>query len=296
MICRKCGNNINDGQKFCTVCGSPIEELTQTPVQPVTPNPQAEDIFTGSEQPSVNTPVNNTNEPTYVQTSVVGTYPVYETKKQSNLWFILTCIVLGVIILISTGVIVKKSMNLAKSNGKIDYLEDVDIYEDEEEVIVTNENTYIVDGYKFVIPTGFKKIVKGDDERIGDGNFEIGSLKIDNTYSYSAYKDNINDVVATLKEKFGAQGATYIETSEKTYGGQKFLIFSFMYNSIYNDFTLTELSDGSVLGFTAVYAYSTYRESGFAKTAKFVKSADSSSGRAVSGSIDFNVNVSNGLN
>ena len=37
MICRKCGNKLPDGSKFCTVCGADQTQMRQTPVKQTTP-------------------------------------------------------------------------------------------------------------------------------------------------------------------------------------------------------------------------------------------------------------------
>ncbi|MCR5415393.1 MAG: zinc ribbon domain-containing protein [Pseudobutyrivibrio sp.] len=46
MFCKKCGNQLIDGTRFCTNCGAPIEAPSNVVEQPATGNPMAEDIPT----------------------------------------------------------------------------------------------------------------------------------------------------------------------------------------------------------------------------------------------------------
>ena len=43
MYCSKCGNQIADGSRFCSFCGSPVVEVQNFTQQIETPEPEAVD-------------------------------------------------------------------------------------------------------------------------------------------------------------------------------------------------------------------------------------------------------------
>ena len=86
-----------------------------------------------------------------------------------------------------------------------------------------------------------------------------------------------------IKKVWGADGASYISSSEQTYNGKNFLIFSFVYQGTYNDAILTELPDGTLLCVVAYYNDLSSKTEGYNNLAKFVKSAVKDTNSSFSG-------------
>lgn len=306
MFCKKCGSQVNGN--FCTNCGTPIETneapvvnevptsqpeniipvsepVNQVPVTPVTETPvqTSEPIpAVPTSEPAgtvpVNEPVNSiptgesvntapVSEPTTVDFTTPVTYPVYNTEKKSNLWFILSVIILSVIIVIDVVVIAVKSFSFA---GKVETDDDIeDVVEKEE----SNTQKYNVAGYTFIIPDGFEVSSEDGEDFIGTTGFEIGVIQTLPNNTYANYKNNIDQATQIARDQMEAQGASYVSTEERTYDNQKFLIFTFSYNGVFNEVCLTELPDGTLLSFMAYFKASSEYIDGYKKVAKFVQSA-----------------------
>ena len=141
---------------------------------------------------------------------------------------------------------------------------------------IQKEETIEIEGYTFTIPTGFSKMDLDGSNGIGNDNFYF---KEDNirllTYTYDEIVQNKYSIAAELTKNM-ASSLTYVGNQEKTYSGQKYLIYraSFVLDSetYYSDVIFTELPDKTLFRTTLQYK-ADYMDTGYNYLTSFIKSA-----------------------
>lgn len=225
MVCKNCGNEINNGDKFCNSCGTKVEIAVE--------ETKKEEVVT-------------TNTP-----------------KKSNGGLIALFIILGVLVLggITFGVIVL--LNLRGDTKEITPAVSIKTADKKE--------TFTYEGYTFTIPEDYVVSNTTGTNIIGDNNFKFQLLGVDSLYSYSDYSNE--KTIETVKNYIPESTAKFLKQTEETYGGKKFLIFSFEYGNSYSDAVITELFDNKVLMIMTLYSKEEAKKDGYTNLAKFVSSA-----------------------
>ena len=314
MFCKNCGNELSPTDKFCNNCGASIESnpvepftgtenvesesvsepVTEEPVVSTSNEPTVENPTI--EEPTVNEPVisvpvepvinTEAETPTFEQ-SVANS--MNNTPKKSNVGFIVLVIVLGFIILCAGGFIAYKIFTPKSGNtpttNNTGNTTTPSTTTSTPTTQVDNSSTYKAAGYKFTIPTGWKKVVTNDIDYIGDSSFLFADIIIDNTYKYSAYKTNWSTYIEQYKTSLANSeytGISYISSGEYTYGGKNYLVGTFYSSNsgTYSNVVVTEMKDGKVFSVITYFRDLSAKEDGYKKLSEFVDSAildDSSS-------------------
>ena len=233
MFCKKCGNKLTEGQKFCNNCGEKVEEIVKeesvtvtdevkeetTPVMPS----QTETTINNNEQ------MNNNNFNTY--SSVNTSLPSNEPKKNSNLPLIIAFILIGIIIIALIVFIVIKVTD--KDDNKVgndspvvekddkDEVEDDDNKKEEEKkeiITATNYDYEKLDGYQYVIKSNRLNVTNKSMDF-------VAALQNMPTTTYSVLEPQLE----TLKQRFVSTGYIVNNAYSKTYGSTKFLVFEMTY-------------------------------------------------------------------
>ena len=195
MYCKKCGNEIKEGAKFCTKCGNVVINETAPEVK---------------EEKTIN--LENISEPEVISVPA---------KKKGNpvliiLIVIFSLIIVGLLVFIGSYLIGNKNSGINEPEIKdidpsTDY--DVDDYDDEDDDItdIDTSDTVSLKGYTFTIPTGWtyddKKIpgfigLKDDDNTVigyfvpMNGEFDTSEAVI------NSYKQSLTKNGYTIKKCF----------------------------------------------------------------------------------------------
>lgn len=345
MFCKNCGKELTSNDKFCDSCGTvnegyvetssaPVEDDTFMQTQPFSIDVVAQKVeenngaaatpdVAPAEAPVMETPVASepaapAGEPTIeapvasvIEQPVVPTAPVMEsapveTKKKSNVGFIILVIVLGLVIL-GLGAfilfkVLKNDSNKPVVNNPSTPTTPSTPTEPTTPTTPTSTDdskTYKTSGYVFTIPDGYEKATIQGVDVIGTKNFAFGDVTIDTFNKYSdmiAAKDELIDILknSSLSE------SSFIGADEYTYNGTKIFIVSFLYQDVYNDAFYISLPDGNLLCADAAYTSTTYKTDGYTNVVKFVNSAKKDSTSSFSGSTtgykEKTINFKNSLN
>lgn len=232
MFCKKCGNKLNEGQKFCNNCGEKVEEIkTEESVTvteeikeetaPVMPS-QTETTMNNNEQMNNN----NFNTNNNVNTSI----PSVEPKKNSNLPLIIAFILIGIIIIALIVFIVIKVTD--KDDNKVDNDNPVVEKEDKDEVEEdddepTKKETITATNYDYEKLDGYQYIIKSNRLNVTNKSMDFVAALQNMSTKYSLLEPSLE----TLKQKFISTGYTVNNAYSKTYGSTKFLVFEMTYMS-----------------------------------------------------------------
>lgn len=180
MFCKKCGNEIKEGNVFCTNCGTPIE-ITKI-------NKKTSNNNTENEK--------NTNNKT-------------EMKKKSNkLKVMITIIMIGIIIICIAITVFLKSKDKEVINNNNEVTENIE----QEKIYITQDSDISPTGKEFVgvFSDKLAKLYKNEEE----GNIAVGTVtyntSIKNILQYSYEGKYINNVT---KEKNTAFDIVYYYNS-----------------------------------------------------------------------------------
>ncbi|MBR2604017.1 MAG: zinc-ribbon domain-containing protein [Bacilli bacterium] len=258
---------------------------------PVVETPTVEEpVAATSVEPAVEVPTEPVVEAPAPTISSTPIEPVINTpQKKSNVGFIIILITLIVIILGLGGFIGYKLFSGKTDTPTVTPSNNNQNNNNQNNNQNNNNNntqkdeTYSTVGYTFTIPTGYSKIDEGGSIRVGDSKFQFRVMTTITQYTYANYKSDLEASANEIKKVWGADGASYISSSEQTYNGKNFLIFSFVYQGTYNDAILTELPDGTLLCVVAYYNDLSSKTEGYNNLAKFVKSAVKDTNSSFSG-------------
>lgn len=266
MNCPKCNSPINDGDKFCQVCGNVINNpVPQEPaaVQPVAATP------TVAEQPALNNMQQPTNQgmnynpaPTPSVQPMGGGMPMnnqmspipQEPKKNNTLVIILSGLIV-ILIAVVVFLLISQGDTEKDDNGKSD--PDTSTTEPTKEPVVTTKYTETtVNGYKFKLPEGYQAELYNNQVMLynDDMSFEANVLSMDGSYN------SINKEGA--KVNFTANGITNVTYEDKTVNNKKMTIFKGIYQGYQIEYVYIDYSLSKVLGAAIVYEteYETVRD------------------------------------
>ena len=94
MFCTKCGKEIDDSAKFCKYCGSPVEVVTEEPLETSSDVGTAEDAEAFEE-------------------------PVFQPKNRKR-WVVPVCVAAGIAVLGGMGVLAANMTKEGNSEGRTD--------------------------------------------------------------------------------------------------------------------------------------------------------------------------------
>lgn len=252
-----------------------MPEATVTPVEtvPVADTPTEEPKPAAPETPNYSVPeATISSEPV---TSMVPEAP----KKKSNTGFIVIVIVLIALILGIGGFILFKVLG-NKTDTPTVTPSTPNTNNNSNNNNTNNNNTnnntstasYKYNGYKFDVPSGLTILEQdGKEYVVLTGKYQYRGLYLNTTSNYDYYKTNIDQVTNTLKSQMS--GGTYLSTSEQTFDGKDFLVVSFYYGTLYNDFAFTSLPDGNLIEFGVYYENAAEKTDAYKSLAKMIKTA-----------------------
>ena len=246
MNCKKCNSPLQEGINFCPNCGEKVVSNVETDNNTVVEEQVADAAST----------VSQTLE-----------------KKKSKAPLIIGIIVgslvlLSLIIVLAVIFVIPALMysNNPKSGSK-PIVEPV------------KEKTVDISGYTFTLPEGFSILEPQGVKVVGSENFYFVLEKA--STSTSSYEDLVSTkyyMATTIANSL--KDMNYISSTEETYDGQKYLVFSFSYTqnggTYYYDVIYTKLPD-DVVFMTGVDYVSSYKKTGYESLTKFIKSAKSKS-------------------
>lgn len=90
MICKACGTNVEEGTKFCTVCGAPVDNGPEKVDAEIVDEPKSSDSFSGFSQDSYSSTQSGSTQYEY---SSYDESPVPSSKKG----FAIASLVLGIL-------------------------------------------------------------------------------------------------------------------------------------------------------------------------------------------------------
>lgn len=233
MFCKKCGNKLTEGQKFCNNCGEKVEEIkieesvtvteeVKEETAPVMPS-QTETTINNNEQMNNN----NFNTNNNVNTSIPSTEP----KKNSNLPLIIAFILIGIIIIaLIVFIVIKvtdKDDNKVDNDNPVVEKDDKDEVEEDDDEEPTKKETITATNYDYEKLDGYQYIIKSNRLNVTNKSMDFVAALQNMSTKYSLLEPSLE----TLKQKFISTGYTVNNAYSKTYGSTKFLVFEMTYMS-----------------------------------------------------------------
>lgn len=244
MNCKKCGKLLNENEKFCMECGTPVdsvENIQNNVMQPSQPSPEVQNATIAQPVPIVNTPqpeVNNnfnqeTNNQNYMNQNVQSTpvQPVnYAGNSQNapsgnNNFKIIVAVLIAAVVIIGGFAAYKVFSNKDSDNNNIQpKIEDTPTNQVENPVNSNNGNVYTYNNFQFAIPNGYTAseqegllFLKGSQANV--------AIYI---YEYLTLEDVIAEI-DTLKAQYTNSGYSIKSTEQKTYNGKEWLLMPATY-------------------------------------------------------------------
>jgi len=256
MNCPKCNSPINDGDKFCQVCGNVLQNnqpqqptvaqttvppIVEQPAQPV--QPQVENVQPVSSQPVMG-PVPATSPMLNQQ----ATANLPEPKKNNSIVLILAAVIVLLIAVVIYLVVAPKDEKTTTEDKTSTNTEEKNEPE-EEKVVAKNYTETTVNGYTFKLPEGYAVELYNDEVVLynNDMDFEAYVDTIDGSY------DTINK--EGVKVNLTAAGMTNVKYEEKTINNRKILIYSANYSGYQVEYIYTNYSYNKIVGASVVYQY-----------------------------------------
>lgn len=266
MNCPKCNSPINDGDKFCQVCGSVINHEPQpatnveNPVQEATPvvnepvvneqtmvnNMPNQDM----NQPAMNNQPMNYNQQPMPNVQPMNTQPMnnnvpQESKKNNTVVIILVAVIV---------VLLAAVIYLFATSGSDDEKEtpttiDKPTTEPTTEPTTAKYTTTTVNGFKFQLPEGYSV-------ELYEGEVVVYNENID----FEAYVDAFDGLYDNIdkegtKASLTAYGYTNVTYKETTINNRKMLIYTVNYNGYTIEYIYVKYSSTKVTGATVIYNY-----------------------------------------
>ena len=264
MNCPKCNSPLNEGDKFCQVCGSVVNNEPQQPavepapaapqpavqeVAPVAeaqpaPAPQAQPVVNNMPQQPAPMQPTNYNQPN-IMPSAQPMSPTQPPKKNNTIVFVLIGIVavLLVLVFVLLGTGDKEEEKPAENTPQTEV-------KDEETVEpVAKYTTTTVGGFKFKLPEGYyAELYEGEVVLYDEGmNFEAYVSAIDGNF------DEIDK--EGYKAYLTSCGLTNVTYSTKTVNGKNMLIFKADYSGYTVEYIYVKYNAAKITGASVVYEY-----------------------------------------
>lgn len=258
MNCPKCNSPINEGDKFCQVCGNVLDnqqpavsQPQTTAAPPQTPVVNEQPVVANIQQPMASPNVNYNNQPmnnAMPMNNQMNAIP-QEPKKNNTVVMVLAAII--VILLAVVIYLFISSGNKEESAPE----EKVTPTEPEKEEVVTVKYTEtVVNGYKFQLPEGYHAELYEGEVMLynNDMDFEAYVQSMDGNY------DSINK--ETAKATFTSYGLTNVTYEEKTINNKKVLIFTGDYYGDKVEYIYIKYSLSKVVGAYVYYENANYKK------------------------------------
>lgn len=242
MNCPKCNSPINEGDKFCQVCGN---VLNSTPQQPVVETPNI--VEQPAQMPQQPMPQPMPQQPMYNQQPMMGQQPnmmngVQQPKKNNTIVIILAAVI--VILLVAVVVLFVTS---GKDEGKDGGNTTGGVTENGtgntgggEPTPIKTTTTKKVNEYTFELPEGYDADVYQNMVMLYDDNHNF-EASVENV---SAVYRNVNK--EQTKANLTAMGLTNVTYTATTKNGKNMLIYTADYQGyktevMYMEYTSTKL-------------------------------------------------------
>jgi hypothetical protein len=252
MNCKKCGNIINEGEKFCRNCGEPVNNLETVSNQPIyneqstnlnqnninyqTSNINQNNInyqtsnVNGYTQQPVQNPINNYNQPIQNQ---LNNEPKNNGSDKKNLLILIGIVAILVVAFVVGYLLINKDKGNDKSNNKsttneyeetinntVDNSDDKDDWDTDDSTstdTTETSTTYTYKNFKFNKISGYDYETTSNGLQITDYNNVI-AIEV-TPGSFDIVKNNTD----TINSTFENQGYEIKNTTVKTYGGVEYI-------------------------------------------------------------------------
>lgn len=291
MNCQKCNSPLNEGDKFCQVCGSVVDNNTpaaQPQPQPVeepavvTPEvapapvevaqPTTEVAPTPAQQanvPMMNQPVQQPVQPPMpgpvpmaqpmpAQPAPMGAIPQEPAKKNNTIVIILGVLIAGLVIalavLLLTGGKDDETNGGNNNNGNNGVTESGNNNSTPPTQVDTSTKT-IVKQYTFILPQGYNAAEEDGAVVIFDDNNQVQA----SVESINAMFSQVSP--EKVKSNMEGIGVTGITSKNITKNGKEMLIFTGTYQTHKVEYIYINHAPGKILGSAAIYAaYDTHKD------------------------------------
>ena len=223
MKCIKCNNELGANDKFCSVCGTPVQKMSN---EVENKNTYTYDR-TSEQQYNYERQFNNLGQQNnnYGQTYTTKNK---QQKNNNNITKICISIIVG---LIAVAVILVIGVNTYKSTNKdkiVDTVKSNQGNSGTNTTTVSKTNSYKVNykGFKLYIPDTLFYETNSDGLVIGDAESTwLANFGIQQQVSFQKLKQNKNSLSATLMQ--GNPGAVASSAKEETIGGVEYLLLEY---------------------------------------------------------------------
>lgn len=273
MNCPKCNSPLNDGDKFCQVCGSVVDnaapqqapvveatpEVVQAPQPMAQPAPMPSPMPMGQPAPMPGQVPMNNQMP-------MGAVPGGPAKKNNTI-----VIVLGVVIALLAILIVVLFVTGGKDDDKGgndtgntnpgtsettgDNDKDDDDGKNEEPPKVDTSTKTVVGGFTITLPEGYNATMEDDTVIVFDDNNQVQAT----LQTMDAYLSQVSST--KVKSNMEGIGVTGITSRSYTKNGKQMLIFTGLYQGYTVEFIYANYESGKLIGSVAMYSmYDTHKE------------------------------------
>ena len=257
MLCRKCGNQLNDGDLVCNKCGEKVINDVQSVQQPIGGQQPAMGMGqpvqqpVGGQQPtmgmgqSMQQPVGG-QQPTMgmgqpVQQPVGGQQTAQNGKKNNSILFVVIVlvflVVIGILCFFLLGRNNDSNTNTNNNNNN-----------SSANSVADNANTVNVNGYTVTVPNGLEYQINGRWLVVTDGSSIVAQISF-GPDNFSEYKNNPD----ILKNQLSDGGVTSVY-SNPTYSGKEFIVYR-AYDasvSLYGNLFVSEIRNNEII-FGVIY-------------------------------------------
>lgn len=227
MFCKKCGNQLNEGQKFCDNCGEKVEEIVKEESIIVASEMKEENAsIIPNQNEELKTEINNNeqmnnnfNNYSNVNTSVSSNVP----KKSSNLPLIIAFILIGIIIIALVVFIVVKVTD--KDDNNVDNDNPIVENDDPKKNEVPKKETITATNYDYEKLDGYQYVIKSNRINVTNNSLDFVAALQNTSVQFSTVQPQLE----SMKQKMINNGYTVNNAYSGTYGTTKFLVFEMTY-------------------------------------------------------------------
>ena len=256
MNCPKCNSPLNEGDKFCQVCGSVVENAAPQPM--AQPAPMPGPMPMGQPVQPAPMPMNNQMP--------MGAVPGGPSKKNNTIVIVLGAVIavlaiIVVVLFVSGGKDDEKggndtgNTNPGTSETTGDKDKDDDGGKKEEPPKVDTSTKTVVGGFTITLPEGYNATMEDGSVIIFDDNNQVQAT----LQTMDAYLSQVSS--AKVKSNMEGIGVTGITSRSYTKNGKQMLIFTGLYQGYTVEFIYANYESGKLVGSVAMYsAYELHKE------------------------------------